>query len=135
MNGTVAPPSSSSTAAVTCRSRTLSSVAMRWWIDVVTILTRLLVEVRAALCTVSAEPCLAEEQLDNDVGIGQAGGQPVRDEPGAYGPHVALQERASLWVGDDVDQLRQVDQHQRLAVDQQVVGGQVAVGVTAPGQE
>src|SRR5213076_1268509 len=36
MNGTVAPPSSSSTAAVTCRSRTPSSSAMRCCTEIVT---------------------------------------------------------------------------------------------------
>jgi hypothetical protein len=48
-------------------------------------------------------------------------------EPGGDILGVAVEEAAAVRVGDDVDHLWQVDHHQPPVVDEQVVGGQVAV--------
>jgi len=55
-------------------------------------------------------------------------------EPGGDIPRVAVEVLAAVRVGDDVNNLRQVDHHQPARVDEQVVGGQVAVRETGAGE-
>jgi hypothetical protein len=55
-------------------------------------------------------------------------------EPGCDVLGIAVEEAAAARVGDDVDHLGQVDHHQSPAVDEQVVGGEVAVGVAGAGE-
>lgn len=48
-------------------------------------------------------------------------------EPVRHVAHVPVQELRAARIGYDVDDLRQVDQDQLTVVDEQVVGGQVAM--------
>ncbi len=77
------------------------------------------------------KPTPAPELGDEVVGIcfDAAGLEPAADVPA-----VAPQVVEALWVADDVDGLRQVDEHQTAFVHEHVVGRQVAVGVPGVGQ-
>src|SRR5271166_208155 len=76
----------------------------------------------------SLEAGFAQEQGGEVLGFRVHAGQAVLAEPPADVLRVPGQEPGPARVRDHVDHLRQVDHDQPPAVDQHVVGGQVAVG-------
>src|SRR5262249_33927500 len=73
------------------------------------------------------DACFVAQQGGQCHGDGGGAVKPVRGEPAGYVGGVPVQEFRAARIGDHVDDLGQVDHDKAPVVDQQVVGGHVAV--------